>query len=193
MTITEMRTYPREVSLVTTGSRLEVRPLEPGDAQELLEFFLRVPEEDRFYLKEDVTSPEVINEWVRNINHDRVFPLVCVADGQIVADGTLHRPRALARRHIGEIRIVVDPKYRKQGVGTLIITELMDIAYDHRLERVIFQLVEGKQDEAMNIAENIGFTREATLYDHIQDMDGYRYNLVVMEHHLDITPEGRSF
>ena len=194
MPMTEIRTYPnREVSLVNSGARLQIRPLEEGDAHELLKFFLRVPEEDRFYLLEDVTSPKVINDWVHNIDHERVFPLVCIAEGQIVADGTLHRPRAWARSHIGEIRIVVDPEYRKQGVATLIVRELIDIAYDHHLERVIFKLVEGRQDEAINIAENIGFTREATLYNHIQDMDGYRYDLVVMERHLDVTPEGRYF
>ncbi len=83
------------------GTHVTFRPLEPTDANRLLQFFNRVPAEDRFYLKEDVTSAEVIENWVQHIDYNRVLPLLALIDGEIVADATLHRSRAGAHRHLG--------------------------------------------------------------------------------------------
>ena len=44
------------------------------DEAALLDFFLRVPDADRFYLKEDVTSPEVIGRWFEHLDYGRVLP-----------------------------------------------------------------------------------------------------------------------
>jgi acetyl-CoA synthetase len=63
----KMAAYPKEISF-RDGSTATVRPLEPGDADGLLEFFLSVPEEDRFFLKDDVASPAQIREWTQHLN-----------------------------------------------------------------------------------------------------------------------------
>jgi RimJ/RimL family protein N-acetyltransferase len=166
---------PRSDLLVT------VRPLEPQDAIRLREFFLRVPEEDRYYLKEDVTSATVIESWVGHIDYDRVVPMVALIDDEIVADATLHRHRAGARRHIGEIRVVVDPRYRNRGLGSLMVRELVDIAYDNAMDSVVFELVEGEEDSAIKVAEGLGFKKIATLTNFVKDMERNPHNLVIME------------
>src|SRR3972149_8201102 len=48
--------FPKE-AVLRDGSRVLVRSLEDGDEQALLDFFLRIPEEERFCLTEDVTAP----------------------------------------------------------------------------------------------------------------------------------------
>jgi GNAT superfamily N-acetyltransferase len=146
-----------------------------------MEFFRRVPEEERFYLKEDVTIPEVINSWVQHIDYNRVFPMVALVHGEIVADATLHRTRAKARSHVGEIRIVVDPKYRNQGLGTMMVRELVEIAYDNGLDNLLFELVEGKEDDAIRVSERLGFTRVTTVPNAVKDMENKLHNLVVMQ------------
>ena len=55
-----------------------VRPLQAGDKVHLLDFFKRIPEEERFYLKENVTSPEVIQAWTANIDFGRVIPILAL-------------------------------------------------------------------------------------------------------------------
>lgn len=185
MAITVMRDFPKEVSLPRSEVRVTVRPLQPGDDQKLREFFLRIPEEDRFFLKEDVTSPEVIDRWVNAIDYDRVVPLVALIEDRIVADATLHRHRAGARRHIGEIRVVVDPDYRNQGLGSLLVREMVDIAYDNAMDSVVFELVEGKEDSAIKLAEAMRFTRVATLPGFIKDMERNTHDLVILELKLD--------
>ena len=101
--------YPT-VLLTNGGVRVTVRPMVPEDRDELLKFFRRVPARDRFYLKEDVTDPQVINRWAETVDYDQALPLLAMVENQIVADATLHRSRSGARRHLGEIRIVVDPE-----------------------------------------------------------------------------------
>src|SRR3990172_6735340 len=128
--------YPKEVSL-RDGSRLTVRPLEKGDEQALLEFFLGMPEEDRFFLKDDVTSPQVIQGWVDNLDYERALPLAAFEGQSIIAEGGLVRCRGNDERQIGDIRIAVAPKYRNRGLGTLLIRELCDIADDAGVEKIL--------------------------------------------------------
>ena len=55
-----IRAYPmaaRQASFVTDrGDEVTMRPMMKTDKDALLDFLRRVPEEDRFYLKDDVTS-----------------------------------------------------------------------------------------------------------------------------------------
>src|SRR3972149_12256756 len=78
--------FPKEVCL-GDGSRVLVRSLEDGDEQALLAFFLRIPEEERFFLKEDVTAPEVVERWVRERDFRRALALVAVDGSRGVAGG----------------------------------------------------------------------------------------------------------
>ncbi len=86
-----------------------------------------------------------------------------------------------AHRHLGEIRIVVDPRYRNQGLGTLLFEEVIYIAYESGLDRVFLELVEEKEDNAIKVAESMGFTRVATLPRFARDMAGEDHNIVVLE------------
>ena len=119
--MTTSSTYPaaaHPTSIVTDdGDEITLRPMLPDDKDGLLDFFRRMDEEDRFYLKEDVTSVIVISEWARTLDYSRTLPILAIVDGKIVAVGTLHYSRGGARRHIGEVRVVVDPEYRRRGLG----------------------------------------------------------------------------
>jgi L-amino acid N-acyltransferase YncA len=181
MTTTAIKNFPKQVSLGRAGQHVILRPLEPGDAHELLEFFRRVPEEDRLYLKEDVTSPRVIENWVEHIDYNRVLPLVAVVEGEIVADATLHRSRAKGHRHIGELRVVVEPRYRNHGLGTLLLEEMIYIAYDNKVDRVYMDLVDEKEAGAIRVAEMLGFSKVATLPGFARDSAGKDYDRVILE------------
>jgi hypothetical protein len=58
-TIPRVEAYPKTVML-GDGTAVILRPLAKEDKVSLLDFFRRVPAEERHYLKEDVTSLEVI-------------------------------------------------------------------------------------------------------------------------------------
>jgi RimJ/RimL family protein N-acetyltransferase len=175
-----IETYSKEVML-RDGTRVSLKPMTTDDAAALLQFFLRIPAEDRYYLKEDVTSPQVIQRWAAELDYRRALPLLAWVDGRVVADGTLHRNRAAAREHVGELRILVDPEYRNLGLGTAMLRELADIANESGLERLTFELVAEKEDAGIRAAELVGFVRVALLRGHAKDPNSHPRDLVLME------------
>lgn len=180
MTQLATRLEPKEI-IVRPGKAVTIRPLVKEDAPELLKLFQRVPGYDRFYLKDEVTSQTVIEGWCENIDIKRVLPIVAVADEEIIAEGTLHRKRHPARRHVGEIRIVVDPRYRGRGVGTHLIYYLLELAYAQQIERVLFELVSEHEEPAHRVAQEVGFRPVAVLRDHVRDITGLSHDLILME------------
>ncbi len=175
-----LRRFPR-VATLNDGEQVTIRALRQDDAVELHQFFLRTPEEDRFYLNNDVTSPEVIREFTGNISMDVAIPLVAVYDDKIVADSTLHRSRRASRRHVGELRIVVDPEFRGRGLGARLIDELIQLGVDLGLERLVFELVDQRETPAIQAAKAAGFEQVAVLEGRVRDMYGIMQNLVVLE------------
>jgi L-amino acid N-acyltransferase YncA len=180
-TIYQITGYPTTY-LIKDNERITIRPMVPEDEDALLDFFRRVPEDDRFYLKEDVTSPKVMERWAQTIDYSRAIPLLAFMGDKVIADGTLHHRRAGARRHIGEVRVVVDPDYRNKGVGRGILHKLLEIAKEKNIEALMFEAVADKEEAAMRTAQILGFARVATLKDHIKDVDGATHDLVLMEH-----------
>ena len=172
--------FPKHITL-DDGTAVELRPLEDGDHEALHGFFSRIPEEDLYYLKDDVTDLDVIRNWTHNIDHERVIALEAVVDGEIVSDATIHRTRAFSRRHIGELRVVVDPKFRQRGLGSHVIRELLDIAKELNLYKVYIDLVTRREEAAIRFAERMGFERVATLPSRIMDYYGGYQDVVVME------------
>ena len=148
--------YPKDIML-RDGDKVCVRPLEPDDKIRLLEFFERIPEEERYYLKENVASAKVVQDWTTNMDLSKVIPIVAVVGDAIVADATLHLNRTPARHHLGEVRVVVDPAYREVGLGGRLIREILDIAANLGLVKVVFELVGQREMEAVCAAERVGF------------------------------------
>ncbi|MEE8465932.1 MAG: GNAT family N-acetyltransferase [Dehalococcoidia bacterium] len=172
--------YPKDIML-RDGDKVSVRPLEPGDKIRLLEFFERIPEEERYYLKENVASAKVIHGWTTNMDFSKVIPIVAVARDAIVADATLHLNRTPARHHLGEVRVVVDPAYREVGLGSRLIREILDIAANLGLVKVGFELVAQREKEAVCAAERVGFKEVATLEDRVKDFWGNYQDLIMLE------------
>ena len=175
-----LRKFP-QIATLNDGHQVTIRPLQPDDDTALHQFFLRVPEEDRFYLNNDVTASEVIKEFTGNISLDVAIPLVAVSGDKIVADSTLHRSRRASRRHVGELRIVVDIEYRGRGLGARLIDELIQLGVELGLERLVFELVDRREMPAIQAAKAAGFEQVAVLEGRIRDMYGIMQDLVILE------------
>lgn len=183
--------YPKIVTL-RHCTKVELRPLASDDTVRLLRFFLRVPEADRYYFKEDATDPEVMHTWTANIDFKRVIPIVAVLGDEIIADATLHRSRNLARSHIGEYRLVVDPAYRGRGLAGKLAEELLDIAAQIGLHRVIYEAVEKQEETAIRAAKTMGFKQVATLKGRVVDLWGQHQDLVVLERAIMRASNGQT-
>ncbi len=179
-TLPNIEAYPKTIML-HDGTPVVLRPLEPGDKVRLLQFFQRVPEEERHYLKENVTAPEVVHGWTARIDFDRVIPIVALAGDEIVADATLHRSRATARHHVGEMRVVVDPSHRGVGLGRRLIRELLDMAAELGLHKATFELVADREENAIRAATSVGFQQVAILKERVRDFWGNYQDLALLE------------
>ena len=85
-------------------------------------------------------DPAVIDHWVNHIDYQRCFPLVAEAEGRIVGDGTLHMRKVGWKRHLGNVRVVVAKDYQGRGLGTLLINELVELAGEFGLEKLIAEI-----------------------------------------------------
>ena len=170
--------YPKTVTL-KDSRKIVLRPLASDDFDRLHAFFLGLPTEDRLFLRDDVTDPQLVKKWTGRIDLDRVIPLVALDGDKIVADGTLHIDAHGWMRHVGHIRLVTGRAYRRQGLGALIVRELVAIATEKQLEKLQAYIIEDDLG-SLKMLEAAGFERHAVLKDMVRDMSGNNHHLVAM-------------
>lgn len=178
-----LRDYPKEV-ILKSGEKVILRPMVKEDEQRLLDFFLRLPEKDRLFLKNDVTDPDVIKSWAQNINYEHVIPILAEIDGRIIGDATLHVRTTDQPLNIGEVRIVIDTDFRRRGLGTRLAKEVYYLALSRKMNRLVAEVVED-QYAVIKTFEVLGFRREKVLENQAKDLHGRKHNLVVMTENVD--------
>lgn len=166
------------------GTKVTVRPMVSQDRDRLALLFKRISEEELLFLKEDVTDMRVIDQWIQNLNYDRVLPLVAEMNGRIIADASLHRRREGWRRHLGGVRVAVDPAYRHKGLASRLIDELMDIAKKEGLDR-LYAEIPADDLAAVDVFERRGFKEVARFKGNIIDRAGEYHDLAVL--HLELS------
>jgi len=106
--------YPRTVAL-RDGTTVTVRPLVPRDEGKLIRLFSDISYEELRNPHDNVSDPTIVRRWCRNINYERVFPVVAELGGRIVGDGTLHRRPVGPTPGVGRFRAYVRPELRGPG------------------------------------------------------------------------------
>ncbi len=170
--------YPKTVTL-ENGTQVALRPLLKEDESALGEYFREMPMEDRLCLKEDVTDPRVISNWIYNLDYDNVLPLIAMDNGRIVGNATLHFSPIGWTQHQGEIRLTTDSQYRVRGLGTLLIQNLIEIATHLGLKQLSAE-IPPVLDKAFYLFEKLGFKEVAILKDFVRDTEGQEWDLVLM-------------
>ena len=173
-----MAEFPKQITL-KDGAKVTLKRMTSRDRDALHALFERLPEEDTKFLKDDVRKPEVIDAWCRDISYGRVFPLLAEVDGALVADATLHRRSHGWLKHVGEIRFIVDPAYRRKGLGAHLIEELILFAIDEGLEKLVAEVVD-EEVAALKTLERFGFKQAATLPSLVKDQTGTARDLHIL-------------
>jgi GNAT superfamily N-acetyltransferase len=99
----------------------------------------------------------------------------------VVGCGALVRDPHSWSPHVGEIRMVVSPEVRGQGVGRLLSQETFALALGAGLEKLTVQMTVD-QRAAMTLFETLGFRAEGLLRDQVRDVDGKTHDIVVLGH-----------
>lgn len=184
--ITERRVAPRIDKTVTLkdGTEIEIRNMRPGDVEASYGFFSELPEEDRRYLRCDVTSRELVERRTTELDSGRVDRLVAVVGHEIVADGTLELQGHGWGDNIGEIRLIVARPYQHLGLGTLVARELYYMAMQRKLDRIVVRMMR-PQARAHRIMKRLGFAEEFLIPEHVRDQDGQWQDMIIMRCNLD--------
>jgi len=86
-------------------------------------------------------------------------------------------------RHVGEIRIVAEPAFRRRGLGHRLAEAVFDLAKHSGLEKLFAQMVTD-QPGSIRVFKQLGFRTEATLNDQVKDRHGRLHDLLVMAFYM---------
>lgn len=172
----------RNLVTLPDGTRALLRPLVTSDRDALVEMFARASEEDRRYLRDDVTDRELVASWAENLNYSKVFPLVAVVHDRLVGDATLHFRKG-PHRHQGEVRIYLAQEVRRRGLGTYMLRALIDIARNVGLHQLVAEIVTD-QGPVIKAFQELGFERQCAIADYFMMPDGDTRDAVLMILHL---------
>jgi len=87
-----------------------------------------------------------VEVWLDQIDLDRETVLVAIADERIIGTAVLQRQRHGWSRHVGEIRIVADPTFRRRGLGHALADAIMDLARQSGLEKLLAEMVSDRTE-----------------------------------------------
>ena len=159
---------------------MDLRPLEPELIGALQEFFLRIPEGDRTFFKEDVADADTVASWAHDTRSRR---RVVVDEGAVVAYLAVI-PGLGWSSHVGEIRLVVDPGRRRSGLGRRLARQALLDALELGLTKVVVEVV-ADQVPAVELFLALGFEPEALLRDHVCDREGELRDLLLLAHRAE--------
>ncbi|MEW6368442.1 MAG: GNAT family N-acetyltransferase [Acidobacteriota bacterium] len=179
-----MGSYPKTVEL-KDGTSIVVRPMNERDLDKSFEFFRRLSEEDRTFLRVDVTNREALERRMHPDGWDEesCFRLVAEKDGTIVADATLCRPKHGWTSHTAALRYIIDRDFRHKGLAGVLVRELFIAAVREGVEKVEVEIMEDNIG-AIKSVEKIGFKREGTLRDFVTDIKGRKHNLAILSYFI---------
>jgi len=170
--------YPAGVTL-RDGAEVTLVPLQPSDAGALLAFYRGLPEEDRLVLRDDVTTHEWAETFLRRVDTREIISLVAKDGEEVVGEASLYRSLHGWTRHVGEIRLTVGPRFRRKGLASILAAALVQLATDLGIEKIVVQVVDN-QMAARRIFEKLGFHKEAILPHHIIDLAGNKRDLIML-------------
>lgn len=162
---------------------MEIRPLDGSMAEALQAFFARIPEGDRTFFKEDVMDPDTVTGWTTDSRSRR---LVAVDDDGGIIGYVALIPGVAWSSHVAELRLVISPDHRRQGLGRELARHGLLAALDQGLKKVVVEVV-ADQVGSITMFERLGFEGEALLKDHVCNRDGQLRDLLVLAHAVDGT------
>jgi acetyltransferase len=162
-----IRPYPLRYSHEWTlpdGTALTIRPIRPEDEPSMSAFTLSLSPHDLYlrYFRPVVASTLVSHDQLTRlcfVDYDRQMSLVAVhQDGgaarpAIVAHGQLTR---LHGRRDAEFSVQVHDRYQGSGLGTHIVSQLIEIAREEQLETIVAEIM--PENESMRaVCVRLGF------------------------------------
>ncbi len=168
----------RKTKVLPGGARLLLRPLRKEDKEAFVDLFARASREDLEWYRIDAADPAVVASWVDNLDYRRVFPLVAFVNDKLIGNATLHFGEHY-HRHLAWVRIFLDREYRRQGIGTLMVQSLIEIARRLGLYQLYGEIVT-TQPQVIGAFLDLGFQQATTLRDYFITSTGETLDMAIL-------------
>lgn len=165
--------YPKKITL-PDGLSLTLRPMTRDDQYAMYSFFISLAGEDRRFLRNDVTDRKLIEKWARNLNYDRVLPILAEYEGAIVANATLHYQTFGWGRHVAEVRVSIAPEFQGRRLGSTLLDEITRLATRHKVKKLLARIVT-KREGVIRAFERAGFSKLTVLQKYVKDLQSQEY------------------
>lgn len=172
-----MDRYPLKKKL-KDGTEVTIREMIPEDEEKSLAFFRSLPEEQRQYLRMDVTQVENIKQRMTPGPFLNCWRIVAEKDDAIWADATLCSKDTGWMRHTSEIRCIIHQDVKRNGLGSIMLWELFQRALSEGTH-MVYCLVLPKQSAAIAVLDKLGFHKALVRPQHVKDLKGNKHDLHV--------------
>ncbi len=147
--------------LLKNGVQAVLRNPKVEDAEALIDFIKTTSGETEFLLRypeEWNITVEQEEAWVRrSVASDSSLVIACYINGEVAGNCSLDFYGGIKNRHRSVISISVLKKYWGLGIGSALLSELIDAASAHDGTEIIeLEVIEGN-DRAIRLYEKMGF------------------------------------
>lgn len=171
-----LASYPITVS--QKGQDYQIRPMGQDDGPAALAFAQALPPHDILYMRRDITQPEGVEKWLRDIRNGRIHSLIAEDGEGIAGYSTINLTDLEWTSHVADLRVGVATRARGKGLGRLLAREGFNIALALGVEK-LFARMTPDQEGARVLFRELGFQPEALLKDHIKDRNGNYHDLLI--------------
>ncbi len=175
-------TYP--ASHLIGDADITFRLMTGADRDRMLEFTRALPEQDLLFMRHDITQEPVVDNWVRNIEAGKTFTILAEDGERLVGYTSLHLSESQWTRHLGEIRLLVGPHERGNGLGGELARCIFAQARQQKLKKLMVRMMSSQQD-AQALFHHLDFIPEALLNDWTIDREGRTHDLIIMSREVD--------
>ena len=158
-----------------------IRRFDPADRERVAAFVATLPEHDLLFLGRDLTHPRVIDAWLDAVADGWIDSLVAVDTDSngVVGTAALVRDPLGWSAHVGEVRLLVCPDRRGEGLGRDLLEAVFTVAESRGLAKLSARMT-SDQTGSVALFESLGFRAEALLKDQVRGRDGRAHDLAIL-------------
>ncbi|HPM77875.1 MAG TPA: GNAT family N-acetyltransferase [bacterium] len=173
-----------------SDSFIHYRPARPVDADQVHLLIAAAADESGSLVEQpDEISAEHIRTRIRNTTNrrNRLF-LVATEQEKIIGMCSLECHELRALQHIRYMSLIVDPQYRRRGIGKELLRQSLEWAQETEGVEKIELRVRERNFAGVNLCFAFGFEKEGTLKHHIALPNGKRLNDILLAKFINHVP-----
>jgi len=177
------RIEPKNIK-TKNGLLIAIRPAEPSDAADLLDFARKILSEDLYnvtLLEEFNMTLEQEQNWIQaHLDHPDQIALLARHENRLIGFlGMETRPR-IQLRHVGMLHLSVHKDFRRLGIARHLIQTLIDWATLHPTLEKLSLAVIPENIPALNLYKKLNFIEEGRRLREIKSPAGLYHDDILM-------------